>query len=746
MKRWIFLCSCFAATALTHAADPARVDTTSMKRLQAAQVSSTRATRKMPMAFTTMTRADLAAVNFGKDIPALLSAQPSVLASSDAGTGIGYSGLRVRGTDATRVNVTMGGIPINDSESNNVFWVNMPDLASSLGSIQLQRGVGTSTNGAGAFGATVNMEAQPISSKPYLQLDASGGSYGTHKESLSFGTGLLKNHWGLSGRLSNIGSDGYIDRASAKLNSYFLQGGYFGDGTVVKFITFNGTEETYHAWDYATKADMAEKGRTYNPCGKYKDDQGNTAYYRNQTDNYHQQHYQLLWNQRLSGQFDLNVALHYTRGDGYYEQYKKDQALFKYILSPLKSDTSDLVRQKKLANDFYGTVFSLNYKGNRLQSTLGGGWNLYDGDHIGKVIWVRQPVGKINPDHTYYDNNAKKQDFNIYGKTIYDIWRGLSGFADLQYRYVGYKMRGPNDQYNKMEQQVYDLSTHFHFFNPKVGLNWVINPNHTVYASVALAGKEPTRNDYEDNPVNRPKAEHLTDYELGYRYASPTFAAEANLYYMDYKDQFVLTGEQNAIGEMVARNVGDSYRRGVEVAAAWKPVNVFEWDANLTWSHNRSKNLKFWLDDTEEYYTVKSAPLTFSPSIMVNNIFKANWKGFTASLHTQYVGHQYMTTTGLRSYEAFGEDVSLMLDAFCVSNLDFSYKFEKLRFAKELTLGVSVYNLFGEKYESFGAAYTALKSDGKGGMKGYQDSWWSSYSVYSAQAPAHFLVHMSISF
>ena len=263
MKRWIFLCSCFAATALTHAADPARVDTTSMKRLQAAQVSSTRATKKMPMAFTTMTRADLAAVNFGKDIPALLSAQPSVLASSDAGTGIGYSGLRVRGTDATRVNVTMGGIPINDSESNNVFWVNMPDLASSLGSIQLQRGVGTSTNGAGAFGATVNMEAQPISSKPYLQLDASGGSYGTHKESLSFGTGLLKNHWGLSGRLSNIGSDGYIDRASAKLNSYFLQGGYFGDGTVVKFITFNGTEETYHAWDYATKADMAEKGRTH---------------------------------------------------------------------------------------------------------------------------------------------------------------------------------------------------------------------------------------------------------------------------------------------------------------------------------------------------------------------------------------------------------------------------------------------------------------------------------------------------
>ena len=271
------------------------------------------------------------------------------------------------------------------------------------------------------------MEAQPISSKPYLQLDASGGSYGTHKESLSFGTGLLKNHWGLSGRLSNIGSDGYIDRASAKLNSYFLQGGY----------TFNGTEETYHAWDYATKADMAEKGRTYNPCGKYKDDQGNTAYYRNQTDNYHQQHYQLLWNQRLTGQFDLNVALHYTRGDGYYEQYKKDQAL--------KSDTSDLVRQKKLANDFYGTVFSLNYKGNRLQSTLGGGWNLYDGDHIGKVIWVRQPVGKINPDHTYYDNNAKKQDFNIYGKTIYDIWRGLSGFADLQYRHVGYRTTGIND-------------------------------------------------------------------------------------------------------------------------------------------------------------------------------------------------------------------------------------------------------------------------------------------------------------
>jgi iron complex outermembrane receptor protein len=744
MRKVYFLCSCLLAAVPALAGEPAGGDSVTVKQLEGAQVTSTRASEKTPMAFATLTRADLEAVNFGKDIPALLSTQPSVLASSDAGTGIGYSGLRVRGTDATRVNVTVGGIPINDSESNNVFWVNMPDLASSLGSIQLQRGIGTSTNGAGAFGATVNLETEPIGSKAFLRFDGSAGSYGTHKESLSFGTGLMGDHWGLSGRLSNIGSDGYIDRATSRLQSYFLQGGYFGDRTVVKFITFSGKEKTYHAWDYATKADMEKYGRTYNPCGKYKDDEGNTVFYKNQTDNYWQQHYHLLWNQRLYDRLNLNVALHYTHGDGYYEQYKKEQTLYKYRILNYQVDESDLVRQKKLDNDFYGTVFSLNYRNNRLQSTLGGGWNLYDGDHIGKVIWLRKPVEQSGLNHTYYNNNGKKQDFNVYGKTTYDIWRGLSAFADLQYRYVDYRMRGPSDQYDGEVQLPYNVSTYFHFFNPKAGLNWTVSPRHTVYASVALAGKEPTRNDYEDNMVNLPKAEHLTDYEVGYRLTLPCFTAEANLYYMDYKDQFVLTGEQNAIGEMIARNVGDSYRRGLEVAAVWQPVKVFEWNANVTWSHNRSKNLKFLLDDTGEYYNVKSAPLTFSPSLMFNNTFKAKWKGFTASLHTQYVDHQYMTATGLRSFEEDGKDVSLMLDAFCVSNLDVSYKFGKLPFAKGLTLGVSVYNLFGEKYESFGAAYTAVKSDGKGGMKGYQDDWWDSYSVYSAQAPAHFLVHLSI--
>lgn len=722
-------------------------DTTKIRSLQEAQVTSTRAHKSSPFAFTTLKKAELQSMNFGKDIPQLLSTQPSVLTTSDAGTGIGYTGLRVRGTDASRINITANGIPMNDAESSQVYWVNMPDFASNLSSIQLQRGVGTSTNGSGAFGATVNMLTDGIGAQPFARFDASAGSYGTHKETLSFGTGLLNGHWGLAGRLSNIGSDGYIRRASARLNSYFLQTGYFGDNTVVKFITFNGTEKTYHAWDYATKSDMEKYGRRYNPCGKYKAADGSTAFYNNQTDNYHQQHYQLHWNQLLGDVLNLNVALHYTHGFGYYEQYKKDQSLYKYSIGPEVGTVSDLIRQKKKDNDFYGTVFSLNYKKGGSEATLGGGWNKYDGGHYGNVIWLRNSIGALEPNHKYYDNNAHKQDFNIYGKYMQTFGAGWSAFADLQYRYIDYTMRGPSDQYESGNQVIYNLHTHFNFFNPKAGITWQINPYHMVYGSVAIAHREPTRNDYEDNVYSqRPKAERMTDMEMGYKFRSKKFAASLNFYDMIYKDQFVLTGEQNAIGEMIARNVGDSYRMGMEAELTWKPVKEFEWDVNGTWSRNRSKNLKFLLDDTQEYYNVKSAPLTFSPDLILNNIFKASWKGFTASLHSQYVSEQYMTTTGLRSYREEGKDVSLMLDAFFVSNFDITYTFDHIRFAKAIKIGVSVYNLFGEKYESYGAAYTAVRSNGNGGMMGYQDSSWNSYSVYSAQAPTHFMVHFSIDF
>ena len=559
-----------------------QLDTLKSVELQNVQVVATRATKKTPVAFTNMSQEQLKAVNFGQDIPYLLSLTPSITMTSDAGNGIGYTSLRVRGTDPSRINITANGIPMNDAESAQLYWVNMGDFASSVQSMQIQRGVGTSTNGSGAFGATLNMQTENIGVKPFIGLDLSGGSYYSHKQTLRFGTGLIGGHWGVQGRLSNIGSKGYLERASTKLNSYFLQAGYFGDNTVVKFITFNGVEETYHAWNYTSKYEQSLYGRRYNSCGEYYDANGNTRYYDNQTDNYHQQNYQLIWNQHLAHGLSLNAALHYTRGDGYYEEYKRKRTLFEYDLdNAMTWAKSDLVRQKKMANDFYGVVASLFYDNQKnLQATFGGGWNKYDGDHFGLVKWVKSPVDALLPDHKYYDNNAKKTDFNVYGKVSYEFLRGLSAFVDLQYRHLGIKMHGPTDEINwdTNKRIVYDMEETYNFFNPKFGLNYNINEQHKVYASYAIAHKEPTRNNFENNinaELEMPKSERLNDLELGYKYQSQVFTAGVNFYWMKYKDQFVLTGEIDKIGEAITRNVPKSYRLGVELEAAVKPVNWF---------------------------------------------------------------------------------------------------------------------------------------------------------------------------
>lgn len=734
------------ASAVAFAGQPAKVDSMKVVNLQEVQVVSTRASGKTPMAYSNMSKKTIQAQNFGQDIPFLLQLTPSVVTSSDAGTGIGYTGIHVRGTDPTRINVTVNGIPLNDAESNGVYWVNMPDFASSLSNMQIQRGVGTSTNGSGAFGASINMLTEDFGQQPYAQFDASAGSYGTHKETLRLGSGLLHNHWSVSGRLSNIGSDGYISRASVRLNSYYVQAGYQSTNTLLKFITFNGTERTYHAWDYASKAQMAEYGRRYNPCGEYTDAKGNKTYYKDQTDNYHQQHYQLLWNQILSAHFNLNAALHYTHGFGYYEQYKTSQKLYKYMLTSTLGSKSDLVRRKQMDNDFYGAVFSINYQNDRLDASVGGGWNKYDGSHYGNVTWIRNFSGSIDPNSKYYDNDAVKRDGNIYAKLNYEVIKGLNAYVDLQYRHIGLRMTGPSDLYDDNKKQIsYDIHTHFDFFNPKAGLYWTINPHHTAYVSFAMAHKEPTRNDFENNIATLPKSERLADWELGYKFASRTFAAGVNLYYMHYNDQLVLTGQQDAIGEFIATNVGKSYREGVELTAAYTPCSFFRWDANATFSRNRAKNWNVMLDDTGKYLNLGNTPLSYSPDAIFNNIFTFTHKQLTASLQTQYVSKQYMTNTGFKSYLEGNDNVSLMLDAYCVSNLNLSYTFV-LPHIKSLTLGATIYNIFSAKYESNGGANTQFKSDGKGGAVAYQDSGYNSYSVYSAQAPAYFMVHASLAF
>ena len=758
MKRLFGLAALFAVATTQAAELDTQLDTLKSVELQDVQVVATRATHKTPVAFTNMSKEQLKAVNFGQDIPYLLSLTPSITMTSDAGNGIGYTSLRVRGTDPSRINITTNGIPMNDAESAQLYWVNMGDFASSVQSMQIQRGVGTSTNGAGAFGATLNMQTENIGVEPFIGLDLSGGSYYSHKQTLRFGTGLLGEHWGIQGRLSNIGSKGYLERASTKLNSYFLQSGYFGENTMVKFITFNGIEETYHAWNYTSKYEQSLYGRRYNSCGEYYDADGNTRYYDNQTDNYHQQNYQLIWNQRLSNVLSLNAALHYTKGQGYYEEYKRKRTLFEYGLdNQMTWATSDLVRQKKMDNDFYGVVASIQYDNmSNLQATVGGGWNKYDGNHFGLVKWVKSPVDALLPDHKYYDNNTKKTDFNVYGKVTYEFLRGLNAFVDLQYRHVGVKMEGPTDEINWDNNQriVYNMDESFNFFNPKFGLNYDITPNHKVYASYAIAHKEPTRNNFENNinaELEMPKAERLNDLEVGYKYQSTVFTAGANFYWMNYKDQFVLTGEIDKIGEAITRNVPKSYRLGVEVEAALKPVEWFRWDVNATWSKNRVKGITVQLTDNS-VADLGDQPLAFSPEWIANNIFTFNYKGLNASIQSQYIGEQYMTNTGLKSYQTLDDngqpvDVSMMLDGHFTTNIDLAYNFKLPKFGiKDVTVGVTLYNIFSAEYDNNGwAAPAYTKENGKVVATG-----WSSSDQYEAgfapSAPFNWMAHVSINF
>ena len=755
MKKIVLMVVTLWATGV-NAVEP--VDSLKSVELQDVQVSSIRATKKTPMAFTNMNREQLKQVNYGKDVPYLLSLTPSVTLTSDAGNGIGYTSLRVRGTDPSRINITANGIPMNDAESAQLYWVNMGDFASSVQSMQIQRGVGTSTNGAGAFGATLNMQTENIGTQPFVGMDFSGGSYYSHKETLRFGTGLLGEHWGIQGRLSNIGSKGYLDRASTKLNSYFIQAGWFGDNTVVKFITFNGTEETYHAWNYTSKYEQSLYGRRYNSCGEYYDDEGNTRYYDNQTDNYHQQNYQLIWNQRLSRELNLNTALHYTKGNGYYEEYKRKRTLFEYELDPeMTWAKSDLVRQKKMDNDFYGVVASLNYNNREnLQATLGGGWNKYDGDHFGVIKWVKNPVNDLMPNSPYYDENAKKTDFNVYGKLTYDFLPGLNAYVDMQYRHLGIKMVGPTDEINwdTNRRIVYDMKESFDFFNPKAGLNYDITPNHKVYVSYAIAHKEPTRNNYQNNmnaELTMPKAERLNDLEAGYKYQSPTFSAGLNLYWMDYKDQFVLTGEIDKIGEAVTRNLDKSFRLGVEAEAAWKPVDWFRWDANATWSRNRVKGITVQLTDGS-VADLGDQPLAFSPDWIVNNIFSFSYRGFSASAQSQYVSKQYLTNTGFESYKTLDDDgkpvdVSMMLDGHFTTNLDLSYNFQLPKFGlKDVTVGVTLYNLFSAEYDNNGWAAPAFSMENGAVVATGWDTSDQYEAGFAPSAPFNMMAHLSLNF
>ncbi len=685
-------------------------------------VSAIRATRESPVTFTNLTKEELKPRNLGQDIPILLNYMPAVVTTSDAGAGVGYTGIRVRGSDATRVNVTINGIPYNDSESHGTFWVNMPDFASSTESLQLQRGVGTSTNGAGAFGASLNIATDGISDEAYGQISSSIGSFSTLRNNLKFSTGLLNDHIEISGRLSRINSDGYIDRASSELDSYFLQGAFKNESTLLKAVLFGGHEITYQAW-YGIDAATLESDRTFNPSGIYTDENGNTQFYENEVDNYKQNHTQLLWNQKLNDNWSANLALHYTRGRGFFEQFKEDDDFSTYGFSPLTVDgeevnTTDLIRRRWLDNDFYGTVFSANYNGENLNLILGGGWNAYKGKHFGEVIWAEfAPNSNIRD--RYYDDDSKKTDFNVFAKANYQLGDHWSLFGDLQYRTVGYKANGDDTGL---------VDDSFNFFNPKVGATYDLNQSNNFYLSYAVANREPNRNDYENG---NPKPEKLNDFELGWRYLASDVQINTNLYYMNYKDQLVLTGELNDVGAPLRANVGDSYRFGLEIDANIAVGNKFVISSNIALSANKNKDFVFQRDGAIQ--NLGNTNIAFSPDIIFGNrISYMPMDNLQISLLSKYVGKQYMGNI---------DSEGSILDAYSQTDLNIQYVIETNSFVKSITFSALVNNILNAEFVSNGYFFT------------YDDTWSAPGQTttiegagYYPQAGTNFLLGATLNF
>lgn len=731
---FVLAASCASVGAQTQVRDSLR-----NVQLEEVEVVATRATSKTPVAFTNVNGKQIQSTNHGKDIPSLLMNTPSVIINSDAGTGMGYTGISVRGSDPTRINITANGIPMNDGESGKVYWVNTPDIASSLKDIQVQRGIGTSTNGAGAFGASINMAIANPSFSPYVSFDGSYGSFNSHKATLKASTGLLGNHWAFDVRLSDLGSDGYIDRAWVKLRSYMVQGGYFDENTSLRLVVFGGGEKTYHAWYYATLDEIAKYGRTYNSCGyMYTDKQGVDHYYDNQIDKYNQTHVQLLFNHAFNQNWNLHAALHYTRGDGYYEEYKPKASLAKYFIPTAglpvpESGKMDLIRRKQMGNDFYGAIFSLRYTNDWWNVVLGSALNRYVGDHWGNVLSViNLPSFKGNE---YYRNDASKLDGNAYLKATYNLTDRFNLYGDLQFRHIDYRINGANENFNDSSNEMQKLNIHdkFNFLNPKFGVNWELNSQNRVFASVAVAHKEPVRNNYTDNKFGvYPRAERMTDFELGYQFHQRIFQAGVNLYYMKYKDQLVLTGETNEIGESLTANVPDSYRAGVELTAGLKPCKWYELSANATFSRNRIRDfVEVVYDEHYVPYAQKlgDTPIAYSPDFIFNTIHQFTFGHFNAGLQTHYVSSQYMTNGG---------NENIKLDGYFVSNLDLNYAF-KLPFIKAAKVGVTVYNLTNSKYFNYGYGGSKLsKKEGK--LVRYD------YAYYAAQAGTNFLAYLSLRF
>ncbi len=731
MKKFIF----FSAALLCGGAAMAQQsDSLKVVSMEEVVVSSVRASATTPVAHVEIDKEQIEKINYGQGLPFMLTMTPSVVATSDAGNGVGYTSLRIRGTDPSRINITTNGVPLNDSESHTVFWVNMPDFASSLDDIQIQRGVGSSTNGAGAFGGSIDMRTSRLSSTPSASVDLSYGSYNTSRQSASFSTGLLGDHWVFSGRLSQMHSDGYIDRATNDLSSYLLQAGYYNGGTMIKFMTFGSEEQTYHAWNGVDES-LIDSDRTYNSCGEIKDADGQViGFYDDQTDNYTQTHYHLVLSQRLSANWLLDATLHYTDGYGYYEEYKNSQSLDEYGLSTSYSSKSNLVRRKQMDNGFGGAVASLSYDADNIHFVVGGAANRYVGDHYGNVVWVQNYTDALETNHEYYRNQGVKDDANIYAKLNYALSSSLSLYGDIQGRYIGYTIEGTNDKWDWSGESMQELAVdqQYYFANPKAGVNYQVSDRSRLYASFAMASKEPTRNNFTDAKSDKlPQPETLYDYEAGYNYSSPRLAFGANLYYMDYKDQLILTGEINEIGELLADNVAKSYRMGVELTAGVMISDKFKWSGNATLSRNKIQDYTTYVDafDDEWNYSQQvdelgEVNISYSPNLTAASLFEYECGAFHAALQSNYVGEQYLANTN---------DEGLLLDSYFTTDLRLSYTLAIPSISDRITIGASVGNIFGAEYSSNGYSWSC-----------YEQGVKANYKWLVPQATRNYMINLSI--
>lgn len=655
-------------------------DTTKIKQLDEVLVSGVRAGKKNPVTFTNVTKEEIAPRNLGQDIPILLNYLPSVVTTTDAGNGVGYTYMRVRGADGSRINVTLNGIPFNDSESQGTFFVNLPDFASSLESVQLQRGVGTSTNGAGAFGASLNMQTKSFQEKAYAEIANSAGSFGTRKHTLAFGTGL-HNNFEMNARLSNIASDGFIDRASSKMFGYFFNANYITKKSQIKFLAFGGKEKTYQAWYGLEDPEKLENDRTYNVAGMYTDEFGNTQFYDDETDNYWQHHFQLHWSEKWSEKWTSNIALHYTLGKGYFEQYREDETLAEYNLPDFNGNfTSDLVRKRWLDNDFFGTTFSLNYRTPKTDILFGGAVNKYLGKHFGEVVWTQFYTPNTNK---YYDNIGNKDDVNFYVKASQTFGK-INFFADLQYRMVFYEATSFRFD---------DVNDTFLFFNPKLGANYQLNSNNAIYAYAGIANKEPRRDDYENGSV---KPERLFDYELGWKYNAKNLTVNANAFYMQYKDQLVLTGALNDVGSPIFTNSGNSYRYGIEIESVFKLNNKLTFQPNITLSQNKNRDFYFQRDGVLQ--NLGNTNIAFSPDIVFGNATTYSpMNNLNLTVLNKFVGRQFMGNI---------DSEKSILNAYNVHDLNITYLWNINKGIKSILFSGLVNNIFDYKYESNGYFYT----------------------------------------